>query len=65
MKATAIPASKRETTMLNPYSPEVMLGLCLAVTRFDGVMKDTGKEPKRFKPLYSNLPACIYDCLNW
>ena len=19
----------------------------------------------RYKPLYSNLPACIHDCLNW
>ena len=61
----AIPTSKRETSLSNPLVPEIIRGLCLAVTKYDGVMKDTGKGPKRFKPLYSNLHACILDCLNW
>ena len=61
----AIPTSKRETSLNNPLVPEIIRGLCLAITKYDAVMKDTGKGPMRFKPLYSNLPACIHDCLNW
>ena len=61
----AIPISKRETSYNNPYLPEIMQGLCFANTEYDGVLRDTGKEPMRFKPLYGNLPACVHDCLKW
>ena len=61
----AIPTTGRETSLANPISPGVQLGICLAVTKYDAVLQEVGKEPLWFKPLYNSLPACIEDCLTW
>ena len=60
-----IPTIERETSLQNPISPGLQLGICFAVTKYDAVLKEAVKNPLKFNPLYGNLPACIEDCLNW
>ena len=59
------PLSMRETSLANPASPGMQLGICFAVTKYDSVLRRIGTESTRFKPKYDNLPVCVEDCFCW